>query len=162
MQLLHNGSKCRYTTEHCVKEVLTAVPTIMEFVRHQMRGHRQAELTVPQFRSLIFLSHSEDTSLSAGADHVGLSLPAASRMVDILVKRGLMDRQTTSADRRRVSLSLTQRGKAIFRSALDATEVALAQHLGKLPPRQLAQGGQAMKILARVFDPENCPLNSVK
>ncbi len=127
----------------------------MRFMRRQMRRHRHAELTVPQFRSLIFLSNHADASLSALAEHIGLSLPAASRMVQLLVDRGLMDRRAHAGDRRRVSLSLTRQGRDAYRTALAATEAAMARTLKTLTSRQLDQVGSAMGMLHDVFVSDN-------
>ena len=127
-----------------------------------MRRNRQPELTVPQFRVLVILSRNEDMSLSALAEHLGLSLPAVSRMVDLLVKRRLMDRQIHSKDRRRVSLTLTRRGRAAFQKALAATEVALGERLRTLSPRELGQVSTALRVLSRVFVADSCLSDSEK
>ncbi|NLX23417.1 MAG: MarR family transcriptional regulator [Phycisphaerae bacterium] len=137
--------------DDCARKLLAVVPVIMRFMRRQMRHHRCAELTVPQFRSLIFLSGHADASLSALAEHIGLSLSAASRMVQLLVDRGLMDRRAHAGDRRRISLSLTRQGRDAYRKALAATEAAMACTLKTLTPRQLGQIGLAMGMLHGVF-----------
>jgi DNA-binding MarR family transcriptional regulator len=132
---------------------MAAVPAVMRFIRSQMRGHRQAELSVPQLRSLIFVHLNEDTSVSAMAEHLGLSLPAASRTVELLVNRGLMRRRSRLDDRRKVSLSLTRRGTVAFRAAFRATQTALAFQFKALSLDELAQLSGAMLILSRVFEP---------
>lgn len=158
MQPLRVGNNGPASPDLCARELLAGVPLIMRFIRHEMRRNRQAGLTVPQFRALIFLSHSDDASLSAMAEHVGLSLPAASRMVDLLVRRGLLARREQPADRRRVSLSLTPAGREAFESAWAATQKAMAQVFGSLTCRELTQVKQALGALNRVFAPENCQL----
>lgn len=127
----------------------------MRFIRTHMRQHRKAGLTVPQFRALIFLSVHQDASLSAMAEHLGLSLPAASRLVQLLVRRGLLEREVDPDDRRRVSLSLTRRGTKAFRAALAATELALAHTLEGLNARQNGQVSAAMRLLRDVFAYQN-------
>jgi DNA-binding MarR family transcriptional regulator len=159
MQQLRRGSNGRVSPDRCAKELLLGLPTIMRFIRRQMRGHRHAELTIPQFRVLIFLSHSGDSTLSATAEHVGLSLPAASRMVDLLVKRGLTTRRAHASDRRRVSLSLTSRGRAAFKAALAAAEKALARSFRPLSGHELGQVVAAIRILNRALATDDgCPL----
>ena len=135
----------------CADELLAAVPAVMRFIRQEMRRNRPAGLTVPQFRALIFLSHDDDPSVSAMAEHLGLSLPAVSRMVQLLVKRGLMERQASPADRRRVSLSLTRQGRRTFQLAFDATRAALAAAFTNLPRAELAGTISAMQVLNRLF-----------
>jgi len=161
MQLLQRGSNARVSPDRCAKELLLGIPTIMRFIRHQVRRNRHAELTIPQFRVLIFLSHSGDSTLSAAAEHLGLSLPATSRMVDLLVRRGLTTRRAHSSDRRRVSLSLTGRGRAVFKAALSAAEKALARSFQPLSGQELGQVVAAMRILNRVLATgDNGPLST--
>ena len=152
----------RISPDTCAHEILAGVPSVMRFIRCQMRGHRRAELTVPQFRALVFLSQNEESSLSAVAAHLGLSLPATSRLAEVLVQRGLMERQSGSNDRRRVSLSLTGRGRAAYQAALRATQAAIARRCDTLTAEELSQVAQAMGILNRVFSSETCRADSMQ
>jgi DNA-binding MarR family transcriptional regulator len=161
MQQLQKTTISRPSPDECARELLAAIPAVMRFIRNQMRRHRQSELTVPQFRTLVFLSHHPETTLSALAEYLGLSRPAASRMVDLLVKRGLMNRQIPPADRRQVALSLTRRGKEAFLAAHGATRVAMAGNLEKLSAPDLNRVREAMQILNRAFTPINPPLETV-
>jgi len=154
MQQLRVATASRLSPEDGAQDLLAAVPLIMQFLRSEMRRHRQVGLTVPQFRALVFVSHNDDASLSAMAEHLGLSLPATSRMVDLLVRRGLMERQVRADDRRSVSLSLTGRGKGAFRSALQAAQRALARRFGALSAQELTLVSGAMRVLGRVLAPE--------
>ena len=56
------------------------------------------------------LNRNQGASLSEVAEHVGLTLPSVSKMVDGLVTRGLLTRATDPGDRRRLTLSLTPAG----------------------------------------------------
>src|SRR5438876_76025 len=91
----------------CAADILTGVPLIMRFIREEMRVRRRGQLSVPQFRALLFATLQEEPSVSGLAEHLGLSLPTASRLVDLLVRRGLMERKLVAKDRRRIRLSLT-------------------------------------------------------
>jgi DNA-binding MarR family transcriptional regulator len=106
---------------------------------------------VPQFRSLLFLSRHENASLSEVAEHIGLTLPSMSRIVDILVDRGLTTRETHHGDRRRVTLALTARGRATLRSALKAAEAYLRELFRILPSTERATVVQAMRVLRPLF-----------
>ena len=138
--------------DQCARRLMGAVPVIMRFIRTHMRSHRQ-NLTVPQFRTLVLLSHNGDPSMSDVADHLGISLSAASRMVDGLVRRGLLERQARPADRRSVSLSLTEVGKQTFQTALRATQETLADRFKALSGEDLAQVAGAMETLTSLFAP---------
>lgn len=134
--------------------MLEAVPAVIRFIRAQMRAHRGGDLSVPQFRTLAILNRSQDASLSEVAELLGLSLPAASRLVDGLVKKGLVDRQVVPADRRLVALSVTTKGRATWDAARQATQQQLAEAIGSLTATQHAQVLQAMRILRETFQPE--------
>ncbi|MBI4578561.1 MAG: MarR family transcriptional regulator, partial [Planctomycetes bacterium] len=90
MQQLRKATVRRASSGQCARHLLATVPVVMRFIRHEMRRHRRGGVTVPQFRALVFVSNHADASLSAMAEHLGLSLPAASRLVQGLVQRGLM------------------------------------------------------------------------
>jgi DNA-binding MarR family transcriptional regulator len=152
----------RVTPDSCAHELLASVPSVMRFIRCQMRGHRRAELSVPQFRALVFLSRNEDASLSKMAAHLGLSLPATSRLAEVLVQRGLMERRARSGDRRCVCLSLTSRGLATYRAALRATQTAIAHRCDILTAEELSLVTQAMGILNRVFSSDSCRADSMQ
>ena len=162
MQPLQNTTLRGTAPDRCARDVLEGVPAVMRFLRHHMRAHRQAGLTVPQFRAMVFAHHGEERSLSAMAEHIGLSLPAASRMVDLLVRRGLLRRETQPGDRRRIALSLTRRGDGAFRAAFAATRLGLGRALRRLPPRELEEISKAMRILSRVFAPGNHRTDGIK
>jgi DNA-binding MarR family transcriptional regulator len=139
------------TAETCARAVLDVVPLVMRTIRAEMRRHRSAELGVPQFRVLAFLSLNPGASLSAVAEHVGLRLPSMSTLVAGLVKRGLVARRESNVDRRRVTLSLTSRGRATLDKARAATLVLLAERLGALSPQQRDQVVQGLQVLGGAF-----------
>src|ERR1035437_4957810 len=71
---------------------------------------KQAELTPPQFWALKTIRDLSHTKMSPLADHLGLSLGAASTLVDRLVNRGLVERTTDAHDRRAVHVSPSAKG----------------------------------------------------
>ncbi|HVO84887.1 MAG TPA: MarR family winged helix-turn-helix transcriptional regulator [Syntrophobacteria bacterium] len=137
--------------DECARQVLETIPLVMRVIRAQMRSHRVAGLSVPQFRALIFLNRHEGGSLSDVAGHVGLMLPSMSRMIDGLVARDLVMRQVAAADRRRVELTLTSRGRAAMRSAYESTQAHLSKRLAALPEPDRTIILKAMQALASIF-----------
>ncbi|MGA2378038.1 MAG: MarR family transcriptional regulator, partial [Spirochaetia bacterium] len=63
--------------DECAREVLDVVPSVMRFIRTEMRSHRALDLTVPQFRSLVIIERAAGTSLTGVAEHLGLTPPSA-------------------------------------------------------------------------------------
>jgi DNA-binding MarR family transcriptional regulator len=71
--------------------------------------------------------------LAAIIDHLGLSKQASGHLVDLLVLRGYLDRHVDPDDRRRLIVSLTDRGTAaagVIRKAADGLEARLAASVG--------------------------------
>ncbi len=139
------------TPEGCARELLEVVPLVMRDIRHQMRNQRSTELTVPQFRTLVFVENNSGASLSEVADHMGLTLPSTSKLVDDLLKNGFVTREEQAADRRRVSLTVTLRGRTILDASRKETLRYLSQKLGSANAEEKVAIIQAMKTLRTVF-----------
>ena len=139
-----------YAPHETAGELMDVVPRVMRVVRAQMRSHR-ADLSVPEFRTLGFLNGHAGASLGDVADHIGLTLPSISKLVEILVERKLVVREYNRGDRRRVTLALTGRGRAILQSAHGPTEAYLAEMLTALSPAERATVVQAMQVLRPLF-----------
>jgi DNA-binding MarR family transcriptional regulator len=139
------------STKACARALLDVVPLIMRTVRTEMRQHRAAELSVPQFRTLTFLSHQPGASLSAVAEHIGLTLPAMSTLVEGLVERKLVARAPAPDDRRRITLTLTSQGRASWEATHAAAEARLADRLGSLSAADCELVLRALQILRPVF-----------
>jgi MarR family transcriptional regulator for hemolysin len=140
-KLLHN----------CARELMDIAPQIMQVIRVEMRRGRGSGISIPQFRSLAFIQRSADSSLSNLADHLGLTLPSVSKLVDGLVKQRLVIRKESIADRRRLTLALTEAGASIVNSARTGTQENLAKKLGGLSSAEVEVIYQAMKLLSPIF-----------
>jgi MarR family transcriptional regulator for hemolysin len=133
------------------RTLLEVVPLIMQGIRSEMRNRRLLDLTVPQFRTLAFVNRNEGSSLWEVANHVGLTPPSMSRIVDGLIARGLMVRKDDPDDRRRVRLTVTNRGQAILETVTLGTLSYLADKLGDLDADKRAAIDTAMEALRTVF-----------
>lgn len=139
------------TTTAVAREVLETIPMVMRTIRCQVRSQRQSDLSVPQFRTLGYLHRHPGCTLSDVSEHVGLTLPAMSRLVDGLVHRELLTRNVSVDDRRRVELSLTKSGAAILEESRDMAQARLAEILEPLSPGEMEQVLTAMQHLRSAF-----------
>ena len=153
MQLLSPASKAPPAEDVCARHLLDTVPLVMRVIRQHMRRHRSG-LTVPQFRTLCFVSSTEGSSLSAAADFIGLSLPAMSRLVDGLVEHGLMERRTCEDDRRHVRLSVTAAGESALAEARELAQAGLSDAVLRMTPGQREAICKTMLVLRDVFTGE--------
>jgi DNA-binding MarR family transcriptional regulator len=115
-----------------------------------MRKHRQG-LSVPQFRALIKVRHEAGVSLSEVAEHLGASLPTASRIIAKLVNRGYLTRTESNKDRRQMVLHLTPLGRSLVDAAMESTQAQMETDLANLSHDQRDQVRDAMKILRGLF-----------
>lgn len=139
------------TPNQTAGELLDVVPQVMRVLRLQMHRHRTVDLSVPEFRALGFLSAHVGATLSDLASEIGLTLPSMSKLVDGLVERKLVTRQSNPTDRRCVTLALTSRGDALLQDARAATRAHLADVLSSLSPAERASVVQVMRLLRPLF-----------
>lgn len=135
-------------TAHLLMDV---VPQVMQTFRSEMRRRRGPEISVLQLRVLAFLRRHPGSTLSAVAEHVGLTLPSMSSQISGLVARQLIDRSVSEEDRRYVTLTLTEQGRMLMESARHGTEESIAKKIAVLSPEELSVVAASMQLLSRVF-----------
>ena len=95
-------------------------------------GLAKVDLSLPQYRILMFLDEGA-TVPSKLADHLAVSRPTVTAVVDGLVARGLVERSHDHDDRRRVGHALTPAGRHLLEVAdrsIDGRLLEIAGHLG--------------------------------
>ncbi|HET7143420.1 MAG TPA: MarR family transcriptional regulator [Anaerolineales bacterium] len=135
----------------CAHELMDTAPQIIQTIRSEMRRGRGSDISIPQFRTLAFIERNPDSSLSRLAEHLGLTLPSVSKLVDGLVNQKLIIRQASKADRRRLTLVLTKAGDSIVNTARAGAQVNLTDKLGGLSNAELETIHQAMQLLRPIF-----------
>jgi DNA-binding MarR family transcriptional regulator len=108
------------------------------------------ELTLTQIKLLHLLEDGREFALKQAAELVHVSLPAASRTVDDLVRRGFVERHEDAQDRRMKRVSITADGHAVIRRLNAARLTGLQQFTESLTDderRELA--GALSRVLRR-------------
>ncbi len=141
----------RMTPDECSRAVMETIPLVMHSIRTQMRRHRPSVLSVPQLRALAFLHRNPGACLFHVADHLGVTRPTASVIVDRLVRRGLLARAEDPQERRRIVLTLTPRGTRHLEQARSATRSWMAAMLAPLPRTTLRRIAQGVSLLGGAF-----------
>jgi DNA-binding MarR family transcriptional regulator len=118
------------------RSLATLVPRLNRLFRGQVRP--AAGLSMPQFIALRALRHGP---LAAGelAERFGVSRPTITRMVDGLVKKGLVERRPGAEDRRIALTSLTAQGRALHEATEASAIESLAGLLDGLPSERLGR-----------------------
>src|ERR1043166_8599475 len=113
----------------CAHDLMETAPQIVQAIRAEMRRGRGSDISVPQFRAMRFIQVHPDSSLSHLAEHMGLTLPSVSKLVDGLVKQKLVSRKESTSDRRKLTLVLTASGANIVDAARAQAQANLTQKI---------------------------------
>lgn len=111
----------------------------------------ESELTLTQIKLLHYLEVADrELTLKEVSEFASVSLPAASRTVDDLVRRGLVARQEDASDRRMKRVSLTETGRAVILRLSAARLRQLEEFSRSLSgPEREALSGALNELLAR-------------
>jgi DNA-binding MarR family transcriptional regulator len=120
------------------------------------------ELTLSQIKLLHHLEDAEhELTLKEGAELVHVSLPAASRMVDELVRRGFVERHEDAEDRRMKRVQVTEAGRSVIRKLNAARLAGLQQFTDSLTDAERRKLAAALSKLLLRADVAACrPENS--
>lgn len=148
--------KAAASPEDCADALLEFLPAFVRLMVAEVRhGAGPNSLTPPQFRCLEILRREPGLSLSALAERLGVRQPTASLIVVRLVRDGLVGRGRAAGERRRVVLTLTDKGRNLLEAMRVAIRERIAIALGPLPAAQRARVAQGLEILtAAIAGPE--------
>lgn len=110
-------------------------------------------LTLPQVKALIFLYDNGERSMTELAMGLAVTLPSASELVDRLIDRGLVERMTDQADRRRVLISLTDPAIAYGRRIHDLRRAQVRAALDAMPESDRACFVRSLRALSSALKP---------
>jgi DNA-binding MarR family transcriptional regulator len=133
--------------EAVVDAVLTASRTLIA-VATQSLGTAAEETTIAQYRALVVLASRGPQRLVDLAGALEVTPSTAGRMGDRLVRKGLIRRHRSRADRRSVQVSITAAGRQVVDQATARRRELLAQILGRLPAAQQAAVASALDAFA--------------
>ncbi len=89
-------------------------------------------------------------SLESAVRFLGVSKQAVSQMVDTLVARGYLERTRDAADRRRVKLSLTDRGHLAGRAGRTGIEQVDRELVARVGAQRVLHARQTLMALLRI------------
>ena len=94
-------------------------------------------LTESQMQGLAYLFHHGGTSVGDLAQGLGITHPAAVKLIDRLVKKNLAIRLPSPLDRRVSQIELTTVGRELVQMVLSKRTALLTRVIGKLQPDEL-------------------------
>ena len=119
---------------------------------------KQAELrpglTFAQFRILNGIRRGRN-QIGKLVDHHGISQPAMSKIVDALVRRGLVKRLPQAEDRRKIVLQLTPKAVTIVESVEQRVIERVARQVHKRSAREQQHIHEGLALISNVLMSED-------
>jgi len=117
--------------QHATTELVDVVNVVTQMFWSDLRRSDQSiELT--QWSSLKRISRGPCT-MSDLARHKGVGLPTISKSVDMLVRKGWVERWVDNSDRRQTLVRLTASGRKVLADSRTRLEELLDERLSALP-----------------------------
>jgi DNA-binding MarR family transcriptional regulator len=129
-------------------------PVLLRLARELRKETEQLGVTARQTTLLWLVKRSPGLSLAELAAEEGISAPAMSGHVDRLERAGLLERERSSDDRRRVGLRLTDEGERLMRRVRARRTTWLADRLRALEPNELEAVDAALPALLLLVEPD--------
>ena len=101
--------------------------------------YRKLGLTVGGWRTLSLIGRYEPIHPSSIAERTSVDPDKVTRAVDRLVSKGMVARKVDSADRRRIALTLTARGRRVYAEIDQVRRVIEQKFLSVLGKEELAR-----------------------
>jgi len=113
-----------------------------------------SSLTLAQYQLLEALQTAERLPVSELAASAGVAPPTATRMLDALVREGVVARTPCADDRRVVRVALTEGGRDAVATAGRQVAERRARVRDQLSPDEQAQAAALLRRLAAVLEDE--------
>jgi DNA-binding MarR family transcriptional regulator len=136
-------------------EFLGAFDAFVQAVRRARGASSQEhgrDLTLSQYGLLQPLADSEGARVRELADQAGIAPSTATRILDALERRGIVDRSTTDGDRRGVSITLTPAGRQVLDDEDGWMRIREREFYASLPPDERALAPDLLRRLATFID----------
>lgn len=94
-----------------------AIKSYRQFAQKRL-NEKGFSITIDQWLVLKTILDHEDISQNEIAEHIFKDKASVTRIIDLLISKGYLKRETSSANRRRVELTITKAGKDIIDAIL--------------------------------------------
>ncbi|USG66410.1 MarR family transcriptional regulator [Brevibacillus ruminantium] len=98
---------------------------------------RELDLTPEQFAVLLRLREQDGINQKEIAARTAKDQPTTARILDVLLRKELIEKKVSEADRRAFLIYLTEKGKAFTEQAIPLEEQALKEMLAGIDPEHL-------------------------
>jgi DNA-binding MarR family transcriptional regulator len=138
---------------HATSELIDVVNLVTQAFWVELRRSGQT-IEMSQWSTLRRIGRTPCT-MSELARYKGVGLPTISKSVDMLVRRGWVERWVDKSDRRQTLVRLTTAGRRILTDCRRALEVFLDERLGSLSAADRKELDHSLQMVRRVLTPED-------
>ncbi|TSA87292.1 MarR family transcriptional regulator [Deinococcus detaillensis] len=134
------------------ERLLRCMQRLHRLVADRLMGHLQGELqeedvSLTQMTALYKVRAFMPLSVTALAEHLHVSLPATSQLIQELVRRGLMERSENPDNRREKLLALSSKGQQFLSMKERSLMGTYSEVFGQVDPVILIRAEQAITAL---------------
>lgn len=141
--------------EEIARDILRTIRQIVRRISiHSKQLQKDVGLSVPQLvclKAIYELRDADEVTVVQISERVQLSPPTVSRIVERLVAAGLVTRDRSVSDRRKVRLSLTPAALSRVEGLPTALQETFLRKLGELPPAERGRLRDALWQVAQLM-----------
>jgi len=135
------------------QELLIALRKVIRAIDlHSKHLSKTSGLTSPQLLIMLEIDKASGVNSSQVAKSVNLSAATVTNILDRLENKNLISRVRNTQDKRKVSLSLTENGKALLLNAPQALQEHFIENFSNLAEWEQSQLLSSMERLAGMMD----------
>lgn len=147
---LRAGGSGAARAEQDAADVVSSLRRLFKGIHEYSKAmQRRSGLSSPQAWALTILDAERGLSLGDVAERMYAHPSTVSGIMERLVARGWVRRQTDARDRRGIRLSLTPSGRRLLRSSPPPVQVGLRRALVAMPPARLRVLRESLEQVAR-------------
>jgi DNA-binding MarR family transcriptional regulator len=137
------------------QEVIKIMPYLIRGLLKKMKQKGAFSfITIPQFVSLDLIETKGSLKMKELAKELNITLPAATKIVNKLVKLGLVKREFDYSDRRVIKVVLTQKGKKILEETKKERKKVIEKVFEKLSLKEREIYLNILRKIKNIFYPE--------
>jgi len=143
------------TRDEDIALIAGLLPQVMgALVSHQPLRTGASDVTMAQGRVLMVVGHGPGCTMGELASRLGIGVSAATGLVDRLVERGVLERDSDPADRRVVRVRMSPAGIRAGQEWYAAQVLHIGEALSALSDRDIRRVAEATELLYRAVSGE--------
>ena len=144
-------------TAHVTPDLPGRLGVAVQMLAHARKvGGGRADLTPTRLTALAVMASTGPMRMGGLASRLGVQVSTMSRIVDILVASGWVERRPDEADHRACVIGVTDAGTALIDTVRQDSATRLAECVSRLDPADLAALEAALPVLESLAQQAAC------